>query len=345
MYNLTLEKAFGANDISVGWVGEPGRHLGRIIPNVNIPAPAGVQSAACITAAGGPGKKISLPSPSCQPYGAQLPFVNSIQLLESNGYSSFNAMNVIFQRRYSKGLTVASSYTYEHALSNVGGTGGACTTCGILPNNLRYDYGTSDYNITHRVAITVNYELPFGKSLTGVEGQILKGWEVNGIYSFATGIPFTVTENSNAMGINGVTDRPNIVATQYLSHAPVVISGTPAIPWFAATDFSLPTFGSPGNEERNTLVGPGSHRMDFSLVKNFSITESMRLQFRAETFNITNTPNFATPGVGNSANAVTSFSGTAPGSLATSAGNFGVITQTSALYTPRQIQFALKLSF
>ena len=345
MYNLTLEKAFGANDISVGWVGEPGRHLGRVVPNVNEPAPVGVQSAACITAIGGAGKKISLPNAACQPYGAQLPFVNSIQLLESNGYSSFNALNVIFQRRYSKGLTVASSYTYEHALSNVGGTGGACTTCAILPNNLRYDYGTSDYNIKHRVAITANYELPFGKSLRGVEGQIVKGWEVNGIFSYATGIPFTVQENSNAMGINGLTDRPNIVGTQYLDHAPIVISGTPAIPWFAASDFSLPVFGTPGNEERNTLIGPSSHRVDFSLVKNFPIRESMQLQFRAEVFNISNTPNFATPGVSNSANTVSTFASTAPGSLATSAGNFGVITATSPLYTPRQIQFALKLSF
>lgn len=345
MYNLTLEKAFGSNDISVGWVGEPGRHLGRVVPNVNEPAPVSVQSAACITAIGGLGKKISLPNAACQPYGAQLPFLNSVQLLESNGYSSFNAMNVIFQRRYSKGLTVASSYTYEHALSNVGGTGGACTTCAILPNNLRYDYGTSDYNITHRVAITANYELPFGKSLTGIEGQIVKGWQVNGIYTYATGIPFTVVENTNAMGINGLTDRPNIVATQYRSHAPIVVSGTPAIPWFAASDFSLPVFGTAGNEERNTLFGPSSHRLDFSLVKNFLIRESVQLQFRAEAFNITNTPNFAIPGVGNSANTVSSFAGAAPGSSATSAGNFGVITQTSPLYNPRQIQFALKLNF
>ncbi len=251
MYNLTLEKAFGANDVSVGWVGEPGRDLGRVIPNVNIPAPVSVQSQSCITAVG-VGKKISLPNPACQPYGAQLPFVNSIQLLESNGYSSFNALNVIFQRRYSEGLTVQSSYTYEHALSNVGGPGGACTTCGILPNNLRYDYGNSDYNITNRVSITANYELPFGKSMTGIEGQVIKGWAANGIYSYATGIPFTVVETTNAMGINGVNDRPNMVGAQYVSHAPIVVSGTPAIPWFAPSDFSLPAFGTPGNEGTGT---------------------------------------------------------------------------------------------
>lgn len=344
MYNLTLEKAFGANDISLGWVGEPGRHLGRVIPNVDIPAPPSQQTAACLSTLAA-GAKIALPNAACQPFGAQIPFVNSIQLLENNGTSSFNAMNIIFQRRYAAGLTVQSSYTWEHALTNVGGTGGACTTCGILPNSLRYDWGNSDYNITNRVAITANYELPFGKSANGFTGEVIKGWQINGIYSYATGIPFVVTEPNNAMGISGVTDRPNMVAVQYASHAPVAVSGVPVVPWFAPADFALQTFGTPGNEERNQLTGPSSHRIDFSLFKDFPIKESLRLQFRTEVFNITNSPNFATPGVNNSANAISSFAGTTAGSLATGASNFGNITQTSPLYTPRQIQFALKLMF
>ncbi len=336
MYNLTLEKSFGNNDLSVGWVGEPGRNLGRVIPNIDVPAPLGSQSAACLASLK-PGAKISLPNPVCQPYGAQLPFVNSIQLLESNGSSSFNAMNVIFQRRYSSGLTAQASYTWEHALANVGGPASNCITCGIIPTNPSYDWGNSDYNVKHRVAITANYELPFGKGLSGVEGQIVKGWAVNGIYSYATGVPFTVTEPTNAMGISGVTDRPDMGAASSGFHQSLS-------EWFDISQFTLPSFGTAGNEERNQLTAPASKRLDFSIFKDFPVKESVKLQFRAEAFNLTNTPNFASPGQIGTSN-IGSFSGTTAGSVATAGSNFGKITQTSPLATPRQIQFALKFMF
>jgi hypothetical protein len=302
MYNLTLEKAFGSNDISIGWVGEPGRHLGRVIPNVDIPAPPSLQTSACLASLA-PGAKIALPDPICQPFGAQIPFVNSIQLLESNGYSSYNGMNLVYQRRYSAGLTVQASYTWSHALANVGGPGGACTTCGILPNNLRYDYGTSDYNITDRVAVLVSYELPFGKSWHGVEKQLVNGWQVNGIFSYATGIPFMVTEPTNAMGINGVTDRPNM--TKSSGFSPTLAE------WFNISQFTLPTFGTPGNEQRDQLASPSL-----------------------------NSPEFATP-----VDAIGSFSGSTAGSVATASSNFGKVTSTSPIANPREIQFALKLLF
>ena len=324
MYNLTLEKAFGSNDISIGWVGEPGRHLGRVVPNVDIPAPPTLGIAACNT-----GVKISLPNPTCQPFGAQIPFVNSIQLLESNGSSSYNGMNVVYQRRYSAGLTVQANYTWSHALSNVGGIGGACTTCAILPNNLRYDWGTSDYSITNRVAIGVNYELPFGKSWNGVLKQVGYGWQVNGIFGYATGVPFTVTEPTNAMGINGVTDRPNM--TKSSGFKPTIGE------WFDVSQFSLQTFGTPGNEERNQLTSPPSHSLDLSLFKDFPVHESMKLQFRTEVFNFTNSPNFATP-----VNAISSFSA---GVATQTNSTFGKVTSTSPIANPREIQFALKLLF
>ena len=117
----------------------------------------------------------------------------------------------------------------------------------------------------------------------------------------------------------------------------------PVVPWFVPADFSLQTFGV--DEERNQLIGPSSHRIDFSLFKTFPIKEPLQLRFRTEVFNITNSPNFATPGVNNSANAVSSFTAATPRSVATGASNFGNITQISPLYSPRQIQFALKLIF
>ena len=76
-------------------------------------------------------------------------------MLESNGQNSYNALNVIFSRRYGKGLTVSANYTYAQALANVGGPGGPCDSCTIMPNNLRYDYGFSDYDVRHRAALLI----------------------------------------------------------------------------------------------------------------------------------------------------------------------------------------------
>ncbi len=337
MYNLTLEKAFGANDLSVGWVGEPGRHLGRVVPNIDIPLPPGLSAVpGCQTGT------ITLPSP-CQPFYGALPITSSVQLLTSTGSSSYNALNVVFTRRYSKGWTVGANYTWAHALANVGGPGGACGTCAILPNNLRYDWGNSDYDVKNRMAITINYELPFGKSFTGVAKQVVAGWQMNAIYAYASGLPFTVSDSKQLMGIAGVTDRPNMVGTSYLSKAPGILpNGTHYLPWVNPADFVAQTSGTPGNEERNQFFGPNTDHMDFSLFKDFPIAESKTLQFRAEVFNLSNTPNYAQPGAGISGYASNPITA---GTAATNAGNFGYVTATSPLYTPREIQFALKLLF
>lgn len=333
MANLTLEKAFGNNDISVGWVGEPGRHLGRVVNDANTPAPPGLVTGPCglpnVTA------PIAEPSP-CQPFFSQLPYVGQIQLLESNGASSYNALNVIFTRRYGNGLTIAANYTYAQALADVGGPGGSCDTCTILPNDPRYDWGFSDYDVRHRVAISVDYELPFGKSLNGFLGGAIKGWQVNGIYSFESGLPFNADTNFNQSGVvfaAGSPDRPN--------------RGTPTGPfkksiaeWFNVSQFTLQPFGFPGNEARNQLFGPAEKRIDFSIFKDFPLWEpSATLQFRAEVFNLTNTPNFGTPN-----NTISAFAG-GVGSPATTVGGFGSITTSNTLYNPREIQFALKLIF
>jgi len=319
MYNLTLEKAFGANDVSLGWVGEPGRNLGRIVNNVDLPLPPNAPGspAACNRAVN---KKISLPSP-CQPYFGQLPLTTLITLLESNGSNSYNALNAIFQRRYNSGLTIQANYTWARGLANTGGPGGPCDTCGLLPNNPRSDWGNSDYDVRHRVAVSVNYELPFGELLKGFSGQVVKGWQVNGIYSFESGLPFTVDDSHPAIGIAGINrDRPNVLLRQ-----PFVQS---AREWFNTSDFVAQSWGTTGNEERNQFFAPAEKKLDLSLFKDFPIRESLRLQFRTEVFNLTNTPIYALARNANRMGSAT----------------FGQLT-SNAFYTPRDIQFALKLLF
>ena len=331
MYNLTLEKAFGANAITVGWVGEPGRHLNRLIPDMDIPAPPGVSGCT----------DVSEPGP-CQPFFQYLPNTQLIQLLTSTGTSSYNALDVIFTRRATNGLTVQANYTYGQSFANTGGTGGACDPCGLLPNNPRSDWGFSDYDVRHRLAVTLDYRLPLGKSMTGVVGGLTKGWEVNTIYSFESGLPFSALDDPDIVGFaNGATDRPNMVAARYIGHAPQVVNGGIVIPWFDPANFVAQPAGFIGNEERNQLFAPAEKGLSFSLFKDFAIRESKTIQFRAEAFNITNTPNFAPP-----TNDISSY-GVPGGTVgpAITDGNFSLISNSNVNTTPRQLQLAVKFLF
>jgi hypothetical protein len=327
MMNLTLEKEFGGNVVSVGFVGEPVRHLGRTVPNIATNVPTLGPGGCGVTTA------VSLGSP-CLPYASTLPLVGTIQLLETNGVSNYNALQVTFQRRYRAGLTFASNYTFSNALSDVAGPGGACQTCAQVINNFGRDYGPSDYMVKHRFTFTANYELPFGKNLRGIAGQVIKGWQLNGIYAFATGTPFTVQDGSAAQNSFGITqDRPSVVPAKDIDQN--------IGQWFDITQFRRQPFGTAGNEGHNAFFLPSNKRLDLSIFKDFRITESTKLQFRAEGFNLTNTPLFAFP-PGAAAATISAFDSNG---VPTSAGGFGKITTTNAFYTPRDIQFALKLIF
>ncbi len=371
MANVTLEKAFGNNDVSIGWVGEPGRHLPYQLPDANYPTPPGLVSAAKLngTISGIPCGPLTTdgtvelpliePTP-CSPYFATLPYVGGIGLLESIGSSSYNALNAVFTRRFGAGLTIQANYTYASALSNSPGTN-ACDQCGILLNDPRYDWGFSDFDVRHRIAVEADYQLPFGKSATGFLGGIAKGWQINGIYSFESGLPFTIDDNTTQMGVGG-PGTPN--------RTDMLKTGSPTFhkslsEWFDITRFVMQPYGFPGNAHRNQIFGPPEKRFDFSLFKDFLLTERTVLQFRAEFFNLTNTPNFGQPN-----NQLQAFSGptqtvvktdaasgtpvsvpviggvcSTPPCVATNAGGFGSVQSANTLYNPREIQFALKLSF
>lgn len=334
--NLVLEKEFAGNIVNAGYVGTYGRNLGKVLPNVNLPAPP--------LGPGGCGQTtaITLPSP-CQPYYAQIPDVTFIQMVTSNGISNYSAFQANFQRRFKGGLTFSANYTYGRNLGDTyDGPRGTCTGCGIWINNPGYDYGNSMIDVRHRIAITANYELPFGKSLKGISGYMARGWQINGVYLFSSGLPDTVLNSASPqinVGNSGGTanlsnttgDRPNLLQPSASFH--------PSLhQWFDTTTFAMQPFGTGGNEGHNDSLfyGPAQKRLDLSVMRDFPIKERVRLQFRVETFNLTNTPSFANPASG--------ISGWNAG-VPTQAGNFGVITATSTFYTPRDIQFALKLLF
>jgi len=197
-------------------------------------------------------------------------------------------------------------------------------------NNFSRDYGPSDYLVKDRFTATANYELPFGKNLKGAAGVVGKGWQFNGVYAFATGQPFTVLSGANTQGSFGVTsDRPSVQPGSGFRQS--------INEWIDVTQFVKQPFGTVGNEGHNDFTMPHNMRLDLSVFKDFRIRESMTLQFRAEGFNVANTPSFGMP------NTTATFNSSGVGTQVGS--TFGKITTTNAFYTPRDIQFALKLIF
>jgi hypothetical protein len=207
------------------------------------------------------------------------------------------------------------------------GTGKAVT----YNSYFQYDFGNADLDTRQRVALTMSYDLPFGRSLDGPKGFVVKGWSINSIYYAQTGNPFTVYNASAQSNIGLGNDRPNMVhSSQSGFHRSLN-------QWFDVTRFKLQGLNLLGNEQRNQVYGPGTQALGFSLFKAFPIYEEAKLQFRAESFNLLNTPTFANPN--ETINAYDANGVAVP--------NVGVgqIGSTTAASSPRQLQFALKLIF
>lgn len=292
--SLNLQKQIGAASVfTVGYVGLLTRRNVQL-PELDQPDP-------------GPGSNITIR----RPFYSVLPNVSSIVYMSDSGSLNYHSMQATFEHRYKNGLNVSSNYTWAHALQS-----GAP---GQVESNWSLEHGSSTLDIRHRFVFTANYQLPFGKSLSGVAKQVLNGWQANAIYVFNTGSPFSVTNNT-ARANTGAGDRPNRIASGSLDNPTLT-------QWFDTTAFVAQTLNTAGNSGPFILYGPDQRHLDFSLFKEIAIREAMRFQIRGEAYNITNTPSFGNPS----------------GALGNAA--FGTITSLAGSYNPRQLQLALKLLF
>ena len=148
-----------------------------------------------------------------------------------------------------------------------------------------------------RLALSYSYDLPLVHYNRAWLNILCGGWQTFGILTFQTGQPFTVAllpafDNSNTgtsiLGFGGANDRPNVTGDPHLNHQGPDL-------WFNTAAFAIPQFGTFGNAGRNVLQGPGFQTLNLSLVKNTQIRERVALQFRAESFNLVNHPNFNLP--------------------------------------------------
>lgn len=238
--------------------------------------------------------------------------------------STYHALQVKFEKRYAKGVTLMAAYTYSKMMDlSTGNFSGESLGAGGIQNwnNLAAEWSPSSLDQTHRLSINVVYELPFFRAQRGLVSRVLGGWEVSAIGSFFSGGPLGIGSAVNTTFSQGGGQRPN-----WSGQSAAISNPTPEH-WFDTTQFSAPAAYAFGNAPRtfSGLRDDGTREIDLSLMKNTTIHEKLHLQFRAESFNFTNTPRFAPPNQ--------SFGSPA----------FGVISSQSN--QPRVIQFALKLIY
>jgi outer membrane receptor protein involved in Fe transport len=293
-WNFTLEGEVMRNTaLRISYIGNKGTHLDRRL-DLNDPGPV-------------PGV--------VQRYRPYQPFSN-IFYYESGANSFLNQLQIGVVRRYSSGLTFQVEYQFSKEL-NEQPYGISSPTS---PFNARLDWGNSDLIRRHYATLNYVYELPFGKgrrfTMSGITDALLGGWQIAGISTMGTGLPYSVTFTSQ------VTGQPS-------SRADIIGDPTGAqtlAQWFNPAAFAVPAPYRYGNSGRNFLFGPGIVTWDQAFYKNFRITERINLQFRSELFNILNHPSFSNPASNISA----------PSTV-------GRITSTSN--TPRDVQFGMRLSF
>jgi hypothetical protein len=332
-YNLTAQYQFKENDtVEVGYVGNTVRHL-AVYENPNTPRqilPLGLSPLAY------------------SPY----PDFSGATYTSFAGNSHYNGLQTTYEHRFNAGLSVLANFTWSSCLTDaidvLNATAITSYRAPYLPGfGIHKDYGRCDFDINKVFHLSGGYELPVGRGRRFMHDSgravdaVLGGWAMNWILTLQDGQPGTIpcaTSTTSGFGCYALKvpgqnpDAGPHNVNQWLN--PAAFATPPVATTIGQTDYS-PLGGGPSQ-----FRGPGFHRLDFSLFKQFSLTERFRLEFRSEFFNLTNHPNFTNPGFGG--NGVVA----APGSLDYTNSNFGKITSTrDGQNDQREIQFAFKLYF
>jgi hypothetical protein len=245
-------------------------------------------------------------------------------------HSNYHSLQATINRRFAGGLFLKGAYTYSHAI-DLANYGDWTAFSWNAPSVFNRNRASAANNIPHTFQLGYLYEAPFGNgkrwATTGVSKAVLGGWQLNGMFSAYQGRQYMLSASGAALNMPGNAQTPDQIKPTVDKIGKVGDDGT----WFDTTAFARPTGVRFGNVGRNTMRGPGVVNMDLSLFRTFKLREWMNLQFRAESFNLSNTPHFANPN-GNA-----------------NSSNFGRITATQsaadAIGRSRELRFGLRLGF
>jgi hypothetical protein len=279
-WNLSVQRQIGSNlSLDVAYVGNKTTRLSQFIQrNDPPPGPGAIQNR--------------------RPF----PQWGAIRSVEYGGFGTYNALQVKLESRDWHGSSFLVSYTFNKCLDN--GSSESTSTAILYPINK----AVCDFSVPQNFVGSYTYALPIGrnraflKNMPAIAEGILGGWSVSGITTLQSGLPFTPTISGDQANTGVTGQRPNLIGS------PAMV-GTPSCWFFVASNsgcqaadpggsaaFSIPALYNYGTSGRNILRADDLVQFDFTVTKQFKFTEAKSLQFRAEFFNIFNTPTFATPG-------------------------------------------------
>jgi hypothetical protein len=361
-WTLNVQHAFTPNlSLEVGYVGNHGTNLTGIrdINQETLGADAG-------------------PGQTTRPYNAKFPWWSNIFQMGNLYRSNYDGLQATLTSRNYHGLSMVVGYTYSHSLDDVGANWDFGAGYGLPQDstNVAREYGNSDFDIRHRLTVSLTYAIPGRKGF----GQMAEGWEINTIATLASAQPWGVIDlSSDLTGLGGLPVSPpqaTPMRWDFFGNPSDFKSGPTPIPHFTVGEPDMPSacttdaanigasaslatwgcyakgnavlvppaFGTFGTMGRNLFPDSGFRNLDFALAKNWHFGERLRAQFRAEFFNILNHPNFANPFGGQN--------GFGLNDPAASSFGCGCVTPDVAAANPaigsggpRSIQLALKFIF
>ena len=271
-YNLQLEQSLSNKMVAqIGYVGSGGRHL-LAIRDINQAQPGVYATSAAQNAT--------------RPFFAEFPSFTFINEIQSIGTSNYNSMQATLRVSDLHGFSAQGAYTWSHSFDEVTAYRGA------LPQdstNFKGDYGQSDFDSRNILVGLISYNVPGAEKLS----LLSKGWQVNSLLSFHSGLPFSVYSSADTSGTDDENQRANYVpgVSPYAGFKQEKVNAN----WLNPAAFVDAAAGTFGDTRRNAYVGPGYSEVDLSVFKNTPITERITTQFRVEMFNLFNRTNFAPP--------------------------------------------------